>query len=73
MPPPRFVSVVPSFALRLDVAVVADGDVDEAVDAEAAAVGRVIGAAEVEVEAEAGDDVLLLVGHAVAVGVGDRR
>ena len=53
-------------AARVDAAVVAHGDIDKAIDGEAAAIRCVIGAAEAEIETEPGQDVLLPGGHAVA-------
>ena len=57
---------------RLDEAVVADGDVEPAVDAHLDAVDRVVGAAKVEAEAEPAHERARLLGDAVAVGVAVR-
>ena len=60
---------MPSLPFGLDESVIADGDVDPAVDPHPDAVGGVVGAAELEVEADPLDQVLGAVGDAVAVVV----
>ena len=59
-------------ALGLDVAVVADSQIQPAVDSHAYAVGGVIRAAEAQVEAHASDELHLLVGNPVVVPVAER-
>ena len=58
-------------AFGLDETVITDSDVDVAIDPEPDPVGRVVGPAELEVEADALDEDLGLVGNAVIVGVGE--
>ena len=65
-PPPRWVMAVPSLPTARRIAVVADGDVQPAVDAQRDAVGRVVGAAEVEIEAQSLHQLFRHVGDAVA-------
>ena len=68
MPPPRCDRVVPSFPFALWKPVVADGDVDPAVEPHADAVGRVVAAAFVDLAGrQARDEHVLAVGGAVAV------
>ena len=59
-------------ALGLDVAVVADSQIQPAVDSHAYAVGGVVCAAEAQVETHAGDKLHLLVGNTVVVPVAER-
>ncbi len=58
---------------RLDEAVVADGDVEPAVDADLDAVDGMVGAAKVEAEAQPADERARLLGDAVAVARRDTR
>ena len=59
-------------ALGLDVAVVADSQIQPAIDSHAYAVGGVIRAAEAQVETHAGDKLHLLVGNTVVIPVAER-
>ena len=73
LPPPRIWISWPSLPDRLDGAVVADRDVQPAVDPGFDAVGRVVGAAKVEAEPEPAHERPPIFGDAVAVRVPQRR
>ena len=59
----------PVFPLRLHRPVVAHRDVNPAINAHPAAIGRVIRAAEIQPEAQPRDQVHLLLRHPVAIGI----
>ena len=66
-------NLVPVGAGGLHESIVADGDVEPAVDSNLDAVGRVIGAAEVQPESQSANERAPIVGDTVAVGVAQSR